>query len=176
MPDRVGKGFADYLKEPLHTLHGIYGDVWPLETEAQAQILSDATLAPLGVVIGFWNKTLAKLLMKAKLRVQLPVPRVLYGWESAEQGTLTPVGDQLAARTLSFTLNGLTRLWYRQAEATARRSVRRRHADPTRSSDGWTSACCGCRASMAGPACSSRRVDRRRSVCRWTTTGSSAPS
>jgi hypothetical protein len=103
----VGERFLDFLDEPKATLRDIFGDMWPIETEAQAKLLSDATLAPLGVTLGFWNQTLAKLLKKIKVRTALPTPRVLYGWEGSKNGTLTPIGDQLAARTLSFTLNGI---------------------------------------------------------------------
>jgi hypothetical protein len=107
IPAPVGKGIVDFLGSPKATLRDLYGDVWPVETEDQARVLSDATLAPFAVLIGFWNKTLAKLLKKAKLNTALPVSRVLYGWEGSKNGTLTPIGDRLAARTLSFTLNGL---------------------------------------------------------------------
>src|SRR5262249_13192885 len=95
IPNR--KGWGDYLKEPLHTLADVYRDAWPIDTEAQAKTLSDATLAPFGVLLGFWQQTLFKLLKKANLYVKLPVPQVLYGWE-AGFGSSTPVGDQLAAR------------------------------------------------------------------------------
>src|SRR5215207_3675483 len=114
IPDNVGDGFVsvgerflDFLDEPKATLREIFGDMWPIETEAQAKLLSDATLAPLGVTVGFWNKTLTKLLKKIKVRTSVPAPRVLYGWESSKNGSVTPIGDQLAARTLSFSLNGI---------------------------------------------------------------------
>src|SRR5215207_5857767 len=114
IPDRTGNGFVsvgerflEFFEDPKATLRDTFGDMWPIQTEAQAKVLSDATLAPLGVLIGFWNKTLAKLLEKKKIKAKLPVPRVLYGWEGSKNGTLTPIGDQLAARTLSFSLNGI---------------------------------------------------------------------
>ncbi|HET6315237.1 MAG TPA: DUF6603 domain-containing protein, partial [Chloroflexota bacterium] len=104
---RVGERFLEFLEDPKATLRDIFGDMWPIETEEQARVLSHATLAPLGVTVGFWNQTLAKLLAKINLRTSLPAPRVLYGWESSKNGTSTPIGDQLANRTLSFTLNGI---------------------------------------------------------------------
>jgi hypothetical protein len=107
IPDQAGKGILRFLESPRKTLKELYGPLWPIETEAQAKVLSDATLAPLGVVLGFWNNTLAKLLAMIKVNTRLPAPRVLYGWEGSKNGTLTPIGDQLAARTLAFTLNGL---------------------------------------------------------------------
>jgi hypothetical protein len=101
MPNAPGIGA--YFKEPIHTLAEMYRDAWPIETEAQAKTLSDATLAPLGVLIGFWQKTFYKLLKKANLYVELPVSEVLYGWEASTQST-TPVGDRLGNRTLAFVL------------------------------------------------------------------------
>jgi hypothetical protein len=96
-------GISAYLKEPVHTLAEVYRGAWPIETEAQAKTLSDATLAPLGVLIGFWQKTFYKLLRKAGLYVELPVPQILYGWEAGAQSP-TPVGDRIGGRTLSFVL------------------------------------------------------------------------
>src|SRR5215471_6552658 len=107
IPDAAGKGIVDFLEAPFETLEELYDPLWPIDTEAQAQVLSAATLAPLGVLFGYWNRTLAALLAKIKINAELPLPRVLYGWEGSADGTLTPVGDQLAARMLAFTLNGI---------------------------------------------------------------------
>ena len=107
IPDAAGKGIVDFLEAPFATLEALYDPLWPIDTEAQAQVLSAATLAPLGVLFGYWNRTLAALLAKIKINAELPLPRVLYGWEGSADGTLTPVGDQLAARMLAFTLNGI---------------------------------------------------------------------
>src|SRR5262245_45324585 len=71
IPDPVGKGILSFLGAPRQTLSELYGGVRPPETEDQAKVLSDATLAPFGVLIGFWNKTLAKLLAKIKVNSSL---------------------------------------------------------------------------------------------------------
>src|SRR5262249_36920045 len=107
IPSETGPGIVQFLEHPLETLSDLYGPLWPIETEEQAKVLSDATLAPFGVLLGYWNRLIAKQLKKKKIKATLPLPRVLYGWEGSENGTVTPVGDQLAARTLAFTLNGL---------------------------------------------------------------------
>ncbi|HEY3059550.1 MAG TPA: hypothetical protein VGL99_11295 [Chloroflexota bacterium] len=60
---------------------------------------------PLAVTLGFWSKTLYKLLNKIHLGFKLPEMNVLYGWE-APDGSPTPIGDRLNHRALSFAVDG----------------------------------------------------------------------
>jgi hypothetical protein len=105
----VGSSIGSFLKSPIDHLKGVYAEALPLDTEAQATLLSEATLAPLAIALGFWNKTLYKLLNLFHLGFKLPEAQVLYGWE-APDGSPTPVGDRLDARALSFALSGFTAL------------------------------------------------------------------
>jgi hypothetical protein len=105
----VGSSLGSFLQSPIDHLKTVYGDALPLETEAQAELLSEATLAPLAVALGFWNKTLYKLLNVVHLGFKLPEAQVLYGWEAPDNSP-TPVGDRLSHRALSFAFNGMQAL------------------------------------------------------------------
>lgn len=102
----VGKGIVGFVSSPGEHFARIYGDNWAPESEEQARQLSHAILAPLAVALGFWEKTLYKLLELANLGVKLPPRKVLYGWDPAP-GSTTPVADRLDGRTLSFAFTGV---------------------------------------------------------------------
>ena len=105
VPGPIGRGIVDVVLNPEDYLKRIYP--WPIQTEEDAATLSGATLAPLAVAIGFLTKYLYTQF--EKLHVEQPGHRVLYGWESANP-SLTPIGDALNARTLTFSLAGLKTL------------------------------------------------------------------
>src|SRR6185295_19142481 len=113
----VGHDIGSFLKSPVDHLKSVYGAALPLDTEAQAELLSEATLAPMAVMLGFWNKTIYRLLNKIHLGFQLPDAQVLYGWDPADNSP-TPVGDRLNHRALSFALNGQKALGPKPTEPT----------------------------------------------------------
>jgi hypothetical protein len=105
----VFKEIGRFFEDPEAHFKRVYGPLWPIETEEQAKTLSAATLAPLGIALAFWEKTLAKLLGLVHLGFDLPARQALYGWESVD-GSLTPVADRFASGMLSVSFPGVKKI------------------------------------------------------------------
>ena len=103
----VGSAIGAFFQDPKKHLKTVYNSALPLDTEANAAVMSEATLAPLAVALGFWDITIYKLLNLVHLGFHLPDAQVLYGWD-APPGSPTPIGDRLNNRALSFAFTRFT--------------------------------------------------------------------
>ncbi len=76
-----------------------------LESEVDADTLSDATLLPLALLFAYWEKVNPLLVKVVGSGYDLPKRQQLYGWD-VDEGTPTPIADQLSRRMLSFQIEG----------------------------------------------------------------------
>jgi hypothetical protein len=83
---------------------------FPLKTEADARRLSDYTLQPLAIALGYLEHALIKKQIEtpppAARRDAVAIVDAIYGWDAAPVST-TPTADLIADRTLTFSVIGI---------------------------------------------------------------------
>jgi hypothetical protein len=97
---------GDLFTAPLERL----GKTFPLETEADAKRLSDFSLLPSAIALAYFESE------RLKNQIESPSPfskldtvfiaDSIYGWDASPVST-TPVADQIAERTLTFSVIGI---------------------------------------------------------------------
>lgn len=99
IPKPIGEAIVSFFKDPFAEIGHIYGS---LKTEEDAQRFSDGVFIPAGVLLGHFFR------ITRHLPIGTPAS-ISYGWiPSTDSGT--PNGDQLSARTFSFSFKGSTDL------------------------------------------------------------------
>ncbi|HKU76823.1 MAG TPA: hypothetical protein VJR02_23130 [Pyrinomonadaceae bacterium] len=83
---------------------------FPIETEADARRLSDFTLQPLAILLAIVEserlKTLAESPSPFAKRDVAVIADSIYGWDAPRSST-TPIADQIAERTLTFSIKDI---------------------------------------------------------------------
>jgi predicted secreted protein len=99
----VFSNLLDLIEAPIDHFGRAYSTP---ETEADAQRLAANTLAPLGILLAFWEKTAHHVVRLVGAEFELPERTVLHGWD-IPPSTPTPLADRVSEHVLSFSFGGL---------------------------------------------------------------------
>lgn len=96
IPKPIGEGIVAFIKQPIHEIRSIHGS---LQTEEDAQRWSHRIFIPATALLGHFITKLSEA-------AHIPKPAsISYGWVPSDE-SVTPQGDELLARTLSFSFKG----------------------------------------------------------------------
>ena len=98
----VFSNLLELLEAPIDHFDRVYSTP---ETEEDARQLAAHTLAPIGILIAFWEQTAHHAVRLVGADFELPERKVLHGWD-VPPDTTTPVADRLSEHMLSFAFEG----------------------------------------------------------------------